>query len=228
MPFNLLLFPIVGGYYVVVRSEFYRYEQQRVDRQKLIFNSIFAGIVLLCISWTFTAFIFYIFPDAVQWVIDHYPLKQKYFGTAFCSFLLGVVGTEITNYFLNEEKRISKAIDHIGNEFERLCESCYRNTELIQITLKTEKVYIGWMKALPIPSHSSFVSILPVYSGYRDKDKKTMHLTTQYLDVYASYVQDGTYLDIRDITTLVIKIEEVATATKFDDEMYQRFMSKTP
>lgn len=228
MPFNLLLFPILGGYYVVVRSEFYRYEQQRVDRQKLIFNSFFAGIVLLCLSWIFTGLVSHVLPNDVQWMRDHYPLKQKYFGTAFCSFLLGVFATEITNRFLDEDRRISRAIDHIGNEFERLCESCYRNTELVQITLKNDKVYIGWMKALPIPSHSSFVSILPVYSGYRDKDRKTLDLTTQYLDVYASYVQEGTFLDIRDITTLVIKIDEVVTATKFDDEMYQRFMNKTP
>lgn len=123
MPFNLLLFPIVGGYYVVVRSELYRYEQQRVDRQKLIFNSIFAGIVLLCISWVFTALVSYLFPDGVQWVRDHYPLNQEYFGTAFCSFLLGVVGTEITNYFLDEDSRISRAIDNIGSEFDCLIRS---------------------------------------------------------------------------------------------------------
>ena len=55
-----------------------------------------------------------------------------------------------------------------------------------------------------------------------------MDLTTQYLDVYASYIQEGAYLDIRDITTLVIKIDEIVTATKFDDDMYQRFMNKAP
>lgn len=227
MPFNLLIFPIVGGYYLLIRSEFFRYKQQRVDRQKLIFNSVLAGIVLLCISWVFTGVISSLRPEDVSWIRNHYPLKQQYFGTAFCSFLMAIIGTELTNILVSEDNQISRAIDSIGNEFERLCESCYRNTQLIQITLKNDKVYIGWMKALPIPSHSSYISVLPVYSGYRTKDKKTLELTTQYLDVYASYIQDGSVLDIRDLTTLVIKIDEIITATKFDDDMYQRFTKRT-
>ena len=94
---------------------------------------------------------------------------------------------------------------------------------MIQLTLKNDKSYVGWMKSLPIPTHSNYISILPVYSGYRTKDTKELVFTTQYLDVYASYIKDGDVLDIRDLTTQVIKIDEIVTANKFDQDMYDRF-----
>ena len=39
MPFNLLLLPLVGGYYLLVTSRFTKYIHQRIDRQRPIFNS---------------------------------------------------------------------------------------------------------------------------------------------------------------------------------------------
>jgi hypothetical protein len=133
------------------------------------------------------------------------------------------VFAEVSNWIVKKEKRVSDAIDKIGNEFERLCESCYREADMIQVTLKNDKCYVGWMKSLPIPTHSNYISILPVYSGYRTKEKKELVLTTQYLDVYASYIKDGNVFDIRDITTQVIKIDEIVSANKFDPDMYDRF-----
>lgn len=226
MPFNLLIFPIVGGYYVLIRSELFRYKQQRVDRQKLIFNSILAGIAFLFVSWIFTGIASYIHPSAITWIRNYYPFKTAYFGTAICSFIIAVIFTEVSNWIVSKDKSISRAIDSIGNEFERLCDSCYRNTEFIQITLSNDKVYVGWMKALPIPSFSNYISILPVYSGYRDKDTKELVFTTQYLDVYATYISDGDVTSITDLTTLIIKIDDIVTASKFDDDMYDRFLNQ--
>lgn len=223
MPFNLLIFPIVGGYYILIRSKFYRYRQQRVDRQKLIFNSIFAGILLLICAWIITGAISRIAPSFVKSIQAYYPIHQNYFGTACCSFILAIGATEFFNLFLSQTKSISRAINRIGNEFERLCLSCYKQTKLIQLTLKNEKSYVGWVKSLPIPHHSNYLSILPVYSGFRNKDDKTLTFTTQYLDVYATYIQNGEALDIRDLANLVIKIDDIISANMFDPDMYDRF-----
>lgn len=227
MPFNLLIFPIVGGYYILIRSRYYRYRQQRVDRQKLIFNAIFAGILLLIFSWIITGVISKIAPDLVTNIQEYYPIHQNYFGTACCSFLLAIAATEFFNLFLSQTKSISRAINGIGNEFERLCLSCYKQTKLIQLTLNNDKAYVGWVKSLPIPHHSNYLSILPVYSGFRNKDDKTLTFTTQYLDVYATYIQNGEVLDIRDLANLVIKIDDIVSANMFDPDMYDRFQANT-
>ncbi|GHM98756.1 hypothetical protein WSM22_02460 [Cytophagales bacterium WSM2-2] len=226
MPFNLLIFPIVGGYYILIRSELLRYRQQRVESQKLILNSILVGIGMLFVSWALTASLTRLAPSFVNEIRSYYPLQVQYFGTALCSFILSVVFTEVTNWIITKDKQISIAIKDIGNEFERLCEHCYRNVELVQFTLKNDKCYVGWVQSLPIPSRANYIKIFPVYSGYRKKETKELVFTTQYLDIYASYVQSGEVTDVEDLTTLVIKIDEIISANSFNDEMYDRFQNK--
>lgn len=226
MPFNLLIFPIVGGYYILIRSELVRYTQQRIERQKLIFNAILGGMFMLFVSWIITSITTHYFPCWVNSIRVHYPLKSDYFGTAVCSLVLSVGLTELLNLFVDKDRAISRAINNIGSEFERLVDSCYRGAELIQITLSNGKCYVGWVKALPIPSYSSSISILPVYSGYRNNETKELIYTTQYLDVYASYVQDGIVTSTWGLTNLVIKIDCIVTAGQFNNEMYERFLRK--
>jgi hypothetical protein len=222
-PINLLLFPILGGYYILVKSELFRYRQQRLEPQKLIFNSFLGGIILIMIAWIFTVAVSAIAPGLVHQVQELYPLKTEYFGTCVIAFVISVLFTEISNRFVDKDKYISKAISKIGNEFERLCELSNREGDMMQVSLKNDKCYVGWIKSLPIPSSSNYIIMLPVYSGYRDKETKRLHFTTQYLEVYATYVRDGDVIDIRDLNTLVIKIDEIVSASRFDPDMYERF-----
>lgn len=222
-PVNLLIFPIIGGYYILIRSELFRYRQQRLEPQKLIFNSFLAGIFIMIASWIITWIVSGYFPVFVEAVRKYYPVQAAYFGTCIGSFLIAILFTELSNFVVSKDKRVSNAIRKIGNEFERLCESCYRDSDMIQLSLKNDKCYVGWIKSLPIPTHSSHIAILPVLSGYRTKETKELKFTTQYLDVYASYVQEGSVWDIKDLTTQVIKIDEIISANKFDVDMYDRF-----
>jgi hypothetical protein len=50
MPFNLLILPLVGGYYVIANSEWYKYKTQRLHNERLLFNSVLAEVVLIIIS----------------------------------------------------------------------------------------------------------------------------------------------------------------------------------
>ena len=213
---------------MLICSELFRYRQQRGETQKFILNSILVGIVLLGISWIITSIIKNAFPCFVDRIIDYYPIKANYFGTAICSFLLGIFLTEFSNVVVTRAGQIPVAIKSIGNEFERLCEFCYSSGELVQFTLRNNKCYVGWVQSLPIPSHDNYIRIFPVYSGYRKDDTKELVFTTQYLDIYAEFVQRGEVTDIEELTTLVIRIDEIITANLFNPEMYQRFSSITP
>jgi len=228
LPVSILIFPIIGGYYLLIRSELFRYRQQRLEPQKLIFNSFLGGIVLIMASWVITGMVTYFFPAFVCYVRQYYPLQMQYFGTCVFSFIVAILFTEVSNWFVNKEFRIKSAIRKIGNEFEPLCEWCQTNTEMIQLTLRNDKCYVGWILSLPIPTHSNYITILPALSGYRSKLKKKLIFTTQYLDVYSSYVKDGSVFDIRELTRLVIKIDDVVSANPFDIEMYERFTGNTP
>ncbi len=45
MPWNLLLLPLVAGYYIFTRSYFFKFKQQRLDQQRLIFESIIWAVI---------------------------------------------------------------------------------------------------------------------------------------------------------------------------------------
>lgn len=91
--------------------------------------------------------------------------------------------------------------------------------------MRTNKCYVGWVQSLPIPSHDNYIRIFPAFSGYRKDDTKELIFNIQYLDVYASYVRSGEVTDIEELTTLVIRIDEIITANRFSTEMYGRFQN---
>ena len=51
MPWNLLILPLVAGYYLLTRSYYFKYEQQRLDRQRLIFESVLLGVALAVFTY---------------------------------------------------------------------------------------------------------------------------------------------------------------------------------
>ena len=48
--FDLLLLPLIGGYIFLITSYFTKFYHQRLDRQRLIFNSVIAGILISIIG----------------------------------------------------------------------------------------------------------------------------------------------------------------------------------
>lgn len=223
MPFNLLIFPLAGGYYFFVRFHYFRYLQHRADSQRLLFNSVIAGITLLIVSYFIQVAVEKMFPGCAHVLAGWLPLKIPYFGISTFTFLLAIAITEITNLFTKKVNAVAKAIAVAGNELEILFMQSFKAEQVLQITLKNNKFYIGWVSELPVPSKSNYIKIIPMLSGYRD-EKKELVFTTEYLGVYASYVREGKVKDIFELkTNIIIKIDEIITANLFDMEMYERF-----
>jgi hypothetical protein len=216
---------LVGGYYVVTRLERFKYLNQRLSGQHIVFNAIIAGVPLLVISLLISGGLTYFFEDKVSWVKSFFPIKDQYFGTCVLSFFLAVVGTGFSNRFIDETESIYRSIVRIGNELELLfAESCLYN-ELIQITLKSDKVYIGWVGVLPEPSQCLYIQLIPLLSGYRD-DKKELIITTDYSQVYSEYIRKGQIKNIDELEmNLVLPVNEIVSASRFDFDIFERFQS---
>lgn len=53
---------------------------------------------------------------------------------------------------------------------------------------------------------------------------KKLVFTTQYLDVYSEYVQEGSVQSVYELDVdLIITLDNLVTASYFDIEMYERF-----
>ena len=226
MPFNLLLFPLVGGYYLIIRLERFKYIQQRLDSQKLLFNSVIAGSFLLILSFLISSLFIYFFPTQAEYLKAIPPLNRPYFATTLLSFFISIVITETGNLFIDRDLAISRSIDKIGNELELLVKLSFETDQLIQFTLKNDKFYIGWAETLPIPQRSNYIRIIPAFSGYRHKETKKLVFTTQYLDIYSAYIREGAVNSIEELNmNLVIKSDDILLANTFNIEMYERFNS---
>jgi small nuclear ribonucleoprotein (snRNP)-like protein len=230
MPFNLLLFPLVGGYYLITHLERFRFLNHRLDSQTVLFNSTIVGIILLLISFLFCSTITWLFPGQVEYVKTNvFPIKESFFGTAVLSYFIGVAVSKVGNLFINEQKEIARAIDRIGNELELLFKFSCEKSEPILVTLKNDKVYIGWVELLPKPQppESTYIRLVPLLSGYRDS-KKSLHITTNYSQVYSDYIRQARITKIVDLQmNLVIQVSEIISATRFDAEMFEQFQAES-
>jgi hypothetical protein len=96
---------------------------------------------------------------------------------------------------------------------------------LLSISMKDGKVYIGYIQELPPnpEERNSYFEILPVHSGYRDKDTREMKLTTFYETVYERLVESDADEEEWLVFLKVLKIDDILSAGRFDPEVYVRF-----
>lgn len=224
MPWNLLLLPLVAGYYIFTKSYFFKFKQQRLDQQRLVFESIILAVAASLITYSVRlVYESVASPEFQNIVYNAIPIKSSYTGTSLSILLLSITFTEISNLFLDEKKRIIKAIKAIGNEFELQLKSSFTDNKLLLFTLNNGKIYIAWVKELPIPSVSKYVRIIPIISGYRD-DQKNVVFTTHYLSVYGEYIKDGKVKSIAELNTdVILNSDDIITVSFFDSEMYKVF-----
>lgn len=122
LPLNLLIFPLVGGYYIITRLESLKYISHRLGSQATIFNAVLIGIPLLVVSLVVSTVLTYVFPEHVYWVKQNvFPIKQEYFGTCLLSIITAYFYTQIRNRTSSRSDSLHKAIVAIGNELELRC-----------------------------------------------------------------------------------------------------------
>lgn len=97
--------------------------------------------------------------------------------------------------------------------------------KLIFVTLKSRKVYIGYVAA-PRMEHdeTQHLAIIPYISGYRNKDTLRYHEQYRYYELYLSknITADSSPLNLKHFRH-VIPMEQVEVVSLFDTETYQSF-----
>lgn len=144
MPWNLLILPLIGGYVILSRSYRFRYKSLRLDRQRLLFDSIIIGAILLAATILLRSIIEWLDPALTGKIYRLFPVKSEYLGTAIVSFLLAWLFVFAFNLTLFRDKaaQVSNAIKSVGNELDLLLRSALNDEQLLELTLDTGKVYI--------------------------------------------------------------------------------------
>lgn len=97
--------------------------------------------------------------------------------------------------------------------------------KLIFVTLKSRKVYIGYVAAPRMEHHDTqHLAIIPYISGYRDKDTLRYQEQHRYYELYLSQdiTADSVPLNFSHFRH-VMPMEQVETVSLFDTETYKSF-----
>ncbi|MAY36438.1 MAG: hypothetical protein CMN84_10090 [Spongiibacteraceae bacterium] len=153
------------------------------------------------------------------------------------SFVIGVFLPHILNLIVNILDEVCKKIARVPkaslflikpaiqhNDFECLICNAFELEVPILLTLKSRKIYVGWVMDGPNPSvERRYMKILPLISGVRGESFQRLNFTTFYSDVYNQLIEDGKGEEGFQEFEVVIPLDQVANAHLFDLNTYQRF-----
>ncbi|NJL58149.1 hypothetical protein HC928_25820 [bacterium] len=209
-------------------------------------SSAIAGAILLAFSLIIVKFAIYSFAKELEeeWVsIIPFP----YSDISTFAFVLGCLTWFPLNYFFNRDKEVRRVIQESNDFLEILLEKALSETKLISVTLKSGKVYIGFVTSNFDPSYDrKFLKLLPLKSGYREPVEKTLIITTDYSCVYVALAEkerepaEKTLIITTDYSPvyetlaekerysdfeIIISVPEVQTVNIFDPDAYTLFNS---
>ncbi|MCC3704149.1 hypothetical protein LLR08_16430 [Rouxiella badensis] len=245
----LLVVILISGYVYVNRSLSDRYQFKRSTGWDAYFFVAAWGTLFVTISWlicsllSVTGFLRWsvnglletlgwgngaisrVFPLSGEDTSRFRDLKFALCGLMSLSMAY-IVGSVKKLWFKNENRRIDALVKAVGdNALENLLIEASATQMTIITTLKSRKFYVGFVTC-PAFEHGTFdyLELLPLLSGYRDKDELTINVTTNYHEHYKdSGVLDGrAELDLSDFRVIVPKAE-IEGISMFDLDTYSSF-----
>ncbi len=224
MPWNLFIFPLVAGYYFLTRSYFQRYKQIRLDKQRLIFETVLWATLIGFFVFSIRFIAEYFYPSFFNEISNAFPFKTPYTITSFLCLPLAILITEGLNAFIakNKQKHLENAISDVGNALEKFLKNAFLNEKLLLFNLNNGKCYVGWINSLPIPSFSKHIKIIPAISGFRDNDKQ-LQFTSDYISLYREYKGQNRLEEIENNVEIIIDTNSIITVSHFDIKLYEQF-----
>ena len=246
MPANLLILPLLAGYWLIHRSHRFRFKAQRYDGHRLLIGSALAGALVLVL-----ARLMIILVKLTPWGA---PLKSAwnqfapidYMGTSTLALVLGLLFPVVDNHFpwrhfgrlwqragwrkrlieISDQKKAAfraSEIEANGSALARLLHRAETNSEMVAVTLASRKWYVGYVaEAWNLDPQESCFRLLPVMSGYRDKDTLKVNVTERY-----DFIHADAELSSQDFI-LVIPLKDVQVANLFDQTVFERYFSQAP
>ena len=229
MPFNVLILPLLGGYFFLTFWNFTKFDTKRNSGHRLIFHAAAWGVVFLGFAFLVTALLEGQFPPLETWWRTQVPID--YAGTSFLAFLIGLIGWwPLNKWFFPLEKAAQDTIERWNDLLEILLSRASRETKLVSVTLRSRKVYIGLVTRTIAPMYDrKYIQLLPIKSGYRDSTTFKLNLAVDYAAVYAKIIRQELEIVKAGVTDfeIVVPVSEIQSINLFDPTAYSEFNPDT-
>lgn len=140
--------------------------------------------------------------------------------TGGISFVLGPILALLFNLFKNKEAALDIEIEKRGNALTQLFHKAQKTKQPISITLDSRKWYVGYTAESPnLNPQELYFRILPILSGYRDKDSLEVVRTVSYREL----TEDPT-IDVNDLV-ITIPLRDIKTANLFNESIFEGYFA---
>jgi hypothetical protein len=216
----LTLVALASGYLFTTRFHFTSYQAERHSGYHLLFQSACWGIVLLAISQAILVGLEWEWSNPTS-VVGWMSAELEGSGPFALGFLLSILLPPILNRLYSRERAARRVIHRQGSELEKLLYDSQASIYPISVSLKNEKVYIGWPVYTPDLRHRlQDIRLLPTASGFRDPVTKALEINTEYFPAYEE-IKRGTLQMSPEDFEIVIALDEVRSANQFSLDIDQ-------
>lgn len=220
MGLGWFLVPAIGGYWFLTHWHYTRYYAVRESGYHILFRSGLTGVFLFILSQAIILLLDNYLPQAGRFWTTFLP--DPYSDAAILSVLLGFILPWLINPLFNKERIVQKVAMESGDFSELLIADSIENQQLVELSLRSGKSYIGLVLISGIErSGEADVVIVPMASGYRNKETQELEITTYYAPVIDRAL-DSLGLAYRDFR-VVIPMTEIVSARLFFPEAYELF-----
>jgi len=231
----------IAGYNFYDRLPKLKFRLKRSSGYHTFLLSASGGMFLFAIS----AFLYWLCFEFFSW-IEVYPSLGRYilidiyiseatigeralFDTSVIALLLSYL---LPRYYFGDKKEVRKRllIEFSGDsEAPELTQLFFRSMRFgipVLFTMSDRKVYIGYILEVHTTDFND-VFILPIFSGYRDKNDLTLVPVTPYQDVLDDIANDLNSSDVDyEKFTVGLPLREILYAHLHDFNYYEKFKEK--
>jgi hypothetical protein len=222
LPSNLGLFlAFVSGFCFLWLSNVTRYLSQTWEGPRLIFWTGTTSVPLLALSRLIVLLL-----DRLAWQKPRALIKAvapvEFSGTIAGAILLGIVLPILLNLVLSSQ--VSGWIaSGTATRLHQLLYDLIDTDEAICVTLSDHKVYVGLVVTTPrLHPNEQYFEILPIRSGYREKDTGELRLTVDYSPLIQAVKErdEGTSDRSLEDFLLLLPFKDVISARRFDTDLF--------
>jgi hypothetical protein len=231
LKFDLLLLPLLGGYVFLITFKLTKFYHQRIERQRLIFNSLILAFFVSMIGLLFDEYLlksFYLI-DYRAFFSKLQPIKYSGLNHSILIFFISYPLAKLLNLIISDRYMLNYVVNKWGDEYEKLFWTSLQNKndedKLLMITTKTNKVYVGFVNRISEPIGDSHITVIPNFSGYRNKDTQEFIFTTDYISVLKYLIESNQENLIDEKMGVLIPKTEIILVSRFDYNVFNRFNS---
>ena len=212
---------VLSGYLFLIRFNFTKYRMLKESGYHVLFGSACVGVILFTLSSSTLTSTINEHIEILEFLGNLVPTDNA--ATLSFTFLLGILLPFPLNLFYSAEKATKDVATHGGDIIELLINESLGRSLPIHLSLRSGKCYIGYAIKSHFTGHrDSDVALLPVASGYRDKDTHELVITTSYSSIIREFSIERAEREINDFR-IIIPRAEIVSVRYFDSRVFDRF-----